>query len=90
MIFEKVLDHATAMLQLRGRVTYHALKRQFDLDDDYLEDLKAEFIEAQQVAIDQGGTVLVWTGAPPEGRDPPASPRLHHVPTRPRIWPRRS
>ena len=28
------------MLQRRGRVSYRALKRQFDFDDDYFEDLK--------------------------------------------------
>jgi class 3 adenylate cyclase/tetratricopeptide (TPR) repeat protein len=64
MTFEEIVDQAAAMLQRRGRVTYRALKRQFDLDDDYLEDLKAELIEAQRVAIDEGGTVLVWTGGP--------------------------
>jgi hypothetical protein len=67
MTFEELLDQAIAMLQRRGRVTYRALKRQFNLDDDYLEDRKAELIEAQQVAIDEGGTVLVWTGAPARG-----------------------
>lgn len=36
--------------------------RQFDLDDEYLEDLKAEIIEAKRLAVDEGGTVLVWTG----------------------------
>jgi class 3 adenylate cyclase len=64
MTFEEMLDQALAMLQRRGRVTYRALKRQFDLDNDALDDLKAELIEAQQVAIDEGGTVLVWTGGP--------------------------
>ena len=29
-----------AMLQRRGRLTYGALKRQFHLDEAYLEDLK--------------------------------------------------
>src|SRR6266571_4317328 len=62
MTFEALLDQAMAMLQRRGRVTYRALKRQFNLDDDYLEDLKAELIEAQQVAIDEQGRVLVWKG----------------------------
>ena len=47
MTFEEILDQAMAMLERRGRVTYRALKRQFNLDDDYLEDLKAELIEAQ-------------------------------------------
>ena len=62
MTFEEVLDQAIAMLQRQGRVSYRALKRQFDLDDSYLEDLKAEIIDVHQVAVDQGGTMLVWTG----------------------------
>jgi len=44
MTFEEILDQAIAMLQRRGRLTYRALKRQFNVDDDYLEDLKAELI----------------------------------------------
>src|SRR5262245_1113092 len=40
MNFEEILDQAIAMLQRRGRVTYRTLKRQFQLDDDALEDLK--------------------------------------------------
>jgi hypothetical protein len=43
--FEEILDQAIALLQRRGRLTYHALKRPFNIDDDYLEDLKAELIE---------------------------------------------
>src|SRR5262245_47919379 len=39
MTFEEILDQAIAMLQRRGRLTYGALKRQFDLEDEYLEDL---------------------------------------------------
>src|SRR5215475_13887658 len=63
MTFEEILDQALAMLQRRGRVTYRALQRQFNLDDDYLADLKAELIEAQRLAVDENGTVLVWTGS---------------------------
>jgi class 3 adenylate cyclase/predicted ATPase len=62
MTFEEILDQAIAMLQRRGRLTYGALKRQFDLDDAYLEDLKNELIEGQRLAVDEGGRVLVWTG----------------------------
>jgi class 3 adenylate cyclase len=62
MTFEELLDQAIALLQRRGRLTYRALKRQFDLDDDYLEDLKAELIQGQRLAVDEDGTVLVWTG----------------------------
>jgi class 3 adenylate cyclase/tetratricopeptide (TPR) repeat protein len=62
MMFEEILEQAIAMLQRRGRLTYRALKRQFDLDDAYLDDLKHEIIEGQRLAVDEQGTVLVWTG----------------------------
>ena len=63
MTFDEVLDRVLEMLQRRGRVSYRALKRQFDLDDAYLADLQAEIIEVHQWAVDQDGTMLVWTGA---------------------------
>ena len=62
MTFEELVDQAIAMLERRGRVTYRALKRQFQLDDDVLEDLTAEIIKAQRLAVDEDGEVLVWTG----------------------------
>ena len=62
MTFEEILDQAIAMLQRRGCLTYGALKRQFQLDDAYLEDLKAEIMEGQRLAVDEDGRVLVWTG----------------------------
>lgn len=62
MTFEEILDQVIAMLQRRERISYRALKRQFDLDDDYIEDLKKELIYAQRVAVDEEGRVLVWTG----------------------------
>ena len=63
MTLEEILDHTLDMLQRRGRVSYRALKRQFELDDAYLDDLKAEIIEVLQVAVDQDNTMLVWTGS---------------------------
>lgn len=55
MIFDEILDQAIDMRQRRKRLSYRALKRQFDLDDEYLEALKLEIIEIQQVAVDQEG-----------------------------------
>jgi class 3 adenylate cyclase/tetratricopeptide (TPR) repeat protein len=78
MTFEEILDQAMAMLQRRGRVTYRTLKRQFQLDDEALEDLKIELIKGQRVASDEDGEVLVWSGAaataPPAALAPTASP----------------
>jgi hypothetical protein len=61
MTFEEIVDQALAMLQRRGRMAYRTLKRQFNLDDEALEDLKVELIDAQRVAADEDGKVLVWT-----------------------------
>src|SRR5215510_5693389 len=63
MAFDEVLDQVRLLLQQRGRVTYRSLKRRFDLDDEYLEDLKGELISAERVAVDEDGKVLVWTGS---------------------------
>ena len=62
MTFEEILDQAISLLRRRGRLTYRALKRQLNLDDDYLEDVKAELIKGQRLAVDEAGEVLVWTG----------------------------
>ena len=63
MDFYDVLARVLEILQQHKRVTYRALQRQFDLDEAYIEDLKAEIIEARQLAVDEGGRVLVWIGA---------------------------
>ena len=64
MDFYAILDQVIAVLRQRQRVTYRALKRQFNFDDDYLEDVKAELIQGQRLAVDEDGAVLVWAGEP--------------------------
>jgi class 3 adenylate cyclase/predicted ATPase len=63
MTFDEVLAQVREVLEREGRVSYRALKRRFNLDDDYLEDLKEELIKAKQWARDEDGAVLVWTGS---------------------------
>ena len=70
MTFEELLDQAIDMLRRRGRVTYRALKLQFQLDDDTLDVLKDELLYGQQLAVDEAGRVLVWVGPPPCPRLP--------------------
>jgi class 3 adenylate cyclase/tetratricopeptide (TPR) repeat protein len=75
MDFYDVLAQVMALLQREGRTSYRALKRQFGLDDDYVEDLKEELFEARRLAVDEDGRVLVWTGEPvsaPASAPPPA------------------
>ncbi len=57
MTFDEVLVQVLDLLQREGRVSYRALKRRFALDDDYLEDLKTEIIQAKQLALDEDGRV---------------------------------
>jgi len=92
MTFEEILDQAIALLQRRQRVTYRTLKLQFHLDDDQLETLKEALIDAEQLAVDEQGRVLVWTGNPGNTPVPgtptiaplvaaPALPPLAYTPT---------
>src|SRR4029450_4798170 len=60
--FKEVLAQVIDWLQQDKRLSYRALKRQFALDDDYLDDLKAELIEVRRVAVEEDRRVLVWTG----------------------------
>ena len=86
MTFEEVLNQTIALLQRQGRVSYRALKRQFDLDEAYVEDVKLELIEVHQVAVDQDNTMLVWTGgvaAPPLPAAAPAADRVRQPDTAP-------
>ena len=62
MTFDDLLANVLEILQRQGRVSYGALKRRFALDDAYLADLKTEIIEAQRLAVDEEGRILVWTG----------------------------
>lgn len=67
MTFDEVLEAVVELLRREGRVSYRALRRRFELDDDYLEDLKSEIIDAKRLATDEDGTVLVWAGAAAPG-----------------------
>src|SRR5215510_6657501 len=62
MTFYEMLEQVMALLQRHGRLSYRALKVQFELDDDRLDLLKEELIDIQHVARDQDGRMLVWTG----------------------------
>src|SRR4029450_10540051 len=76
MDFDELLANILQLLQQEKRLSYRALKRRFALDDEYLEDIKAEIIQAKQLARDEEGAVLVWTGS----NDTPPSPPLQPAP----------
>jgi class 3 adenylate cyclase len=83
MEFYAVLEQVLDLLRRRGRVSYRALKVQFHLDDDHLAALQDELIDAQRLARDEDGKVLVWLGdaAPtPPVRQPEPAPLAYTPP----------
>jgi hypothetical protein len=62
MKFSAIVEQALELLQRQKRISYRALKREFDLDDEYIADLREELVEARRVAVDENGRILVWIG----------------------------
>jgi class 3 adenylate cyclase len=80
MTFDEILAQVLDLLQRERRLSYRAIKVRFGLDDDQLEALKDEIIEAKQLAVDERGRVLVWTGDPASSPSPAATPTSTRVP----------
>src|SRR5262245_26327920 len=83
MKFSEIIKQSSALLQRKRRITYRALQREFALDDAALTDLKEELIEGEQVARDENGKVLVWTGTLTESPVNSAEQRKEKAPTPP-------
>jgi len=67
MGFLETLESARAFLERNGRVSLRALKREFDLDDEALDELIEELTEIQEIAVREG-RALTWRGGTPEAR----------------------
>jgi class 3 adenylate cyclase len=80
MTFDEILAQVLDLLQRERRLSYRAIKVRFGLDDDHLEALKDEIVEAKQLAVDERGRVLVWTGAPDSAPSPAATMTSARVP----------
>src|SRR5438094_1930920 len=62
MDYDELVAKVIELLQREKRIPYRSLKRRFDVDDDYIEDLKIDLIEAKRLAIDENDRILVWVG----------------------------
>jgi hypothetical protein len=85
MTFEEILQQTVDILQSRGRVSYRALQRQFELDDAYLTDLKDELLYAYPQVVEDEGRGLVWIretaeASPPMAVSPLADPASGRAP----------
>src|SRR5262245_40263207 len=70
MDYDELVAKVIELLQREKRVPYRVLKRRFELDDDYIEDLKIDLTEAKRLAVDENDRILVWVG---EQASPPPS-----------------
>src|SRR5215471_13907474 len=93
MTFDEILEQVMTLLQRQGRVSYRAIKRRFDIDDDYIEDLKEEILYVHPV-IDDEGRGLIWAGdttngqaVVPQPAQPTPQPAVQEQPS-PEVIPR--
>jgi TOMM system kinase/cyclase fusion protein len=91
MDYDELVAKVIELLQWEKRVPYRALKRRFELDDAYIDDLKLELIEAKRLAIDENDRILVWVGDAQEvtsqGAQPTQQPTTQEQPS-PQVTPR--
>ena len=84
MKFSEMVEQAGNFLRRKGRVSYRALQREFDLDEQDLTDLKEELLFSHPQVTDEGGRGLVWTedqaGASVAGSGTPVPPPLSYTP----------
>src|SRR5207249_7173430 len=62
MDYDELVAKVIELLQREKRIPYRSLKRRFDVDDDYIEDLKIDLIEAKRLATDENDRILIWIG----------------------------
>ena len=62
LLIDELLLAVRGLIEHEGRVAYRMLKRRFELDDDDIEDIKSDLIDAKRLARDEDGKVIVWLG----------------------------
>ena len=60
MLIDELLTAVRDLIEHEGRVAYRMLKRRFELDDEDIEDIKSDLIDAKRLARDEDGKVIVW------------------------------
>ena len=84
MKFSEIVKQAVTLLQESQRITYRALKLEFDLTDEQLEALKDELLFAHPEIADEAGRGLVWSGGEgsgePKTSPQPLTPNTQHPP----------
>ena len=55
MTFDEILSQVTQQLSREQRIAYRTLQRRYSLNNEDIEDLKAELIDAKHLAEDENG-----------------------------------
>ena len=81
----ELVDAVAALVQQRGRIAYRSLKKQFQLDDESLEDLKEELLFSHPEISEVDGRGLIWNGDGeksnvPSDTQPPSQPPASYTP----------
>jgi class 3 adenylate cyclase len=80
--FDDILEQVITLLKRQGRVSYRALKRRFDLSDEYIEDLKAEILYVHESAVQADDRGFTWTSDAEDIQGmPPGQPEQHEPPS---------
>jgi class 3 adenylate cyclase len=77
--FDELLEQVLALVQRQGRVSYRAIKRRFDVDEDSLADLREEILFTHPHIREEEGRGLVWTAAPASPGEPVPPPPLPDI-----------
>jgi hypothetical protein len=55
MDYDEVVAKVIELWQRDTHVPYRSLKRRFDIDDDYIDDLKSDLSKAKRLTTDEDG-----------------------------------
>jgi class 3 adenylate cyclase/tetratricopeptide (TPR) repeat protein len=77
MSFLETVERARVFLERNGRVSLRALQREFNLDDNALDELVEELADIQRVAV-RDGRALAWAGETPPA--PTETPKRERAP----------
>jgi hypothetical protein len=86
--FSEVVDQVVAIISTRGRVSYRALQREFELEGKDLDDHKEELLFSHPEISELEGRGLIWNGngqfpstlsSAPSQSQPPASYTPQHL-----------
>jgi class 3 adenylate cyclase len=81
MKFSEIIEQARSLLQRKGRMSYSALKIEFDLDDAGIDALKEELLFSYPEIEEAEGRGLVWTDDQASSGERQATPSIMVPPT---------